>query len=118
MTDAGAYHNQDWDNPNHNPESMKKDLKIIYQNQKLPRVLQLFLKDRDPAVTQRIKEILLKADEDPAAKDALLHYGPKTAKFDELTGSAKAELEAGRLFFLMIRQPPRSTLFPYTTLFR
>src|SRR5258708_28517526 len=24
----------------------------------------------------------------------------------------------GRLFFLMIRRPPRSTLFPYTTLFR
>src|SRR3990167_7097941 len=23
-----------------------------------------------------------------------------------------------RLFFLMIRRPPRSTLFPYTTLFR
>src|SRR2546422_2276 len=25
---------------------------------------------------------------------------------------------ACRLFFLMIRRPPRSTLFPYTTLFR
>src|ERR1039458_10758047 len=25
---------------------------------------------------------------------------------------------AGFLFFLMIRRPPRSTLFPYTTLFR
>src|SRR3712207_8971309 len=25
---------------------------------------------------------------------------------------------AGHLFFLMIRRPPRSTLFPYTTLFR
>src|ERR1035438_10672579 len=25
---------------------------------------------------------------------------------------------AGWLFFLMIRRPPRSTLFPYTTLFR
>src|SRR5437667_10526304 len=24
----------------------------------------------------------------------------------------------GKLFFLMIRRPPRSTLFPYTTLFR
>src|SRR3712207_8710353 len=24
----------------------------------------------------------------------------------------------GELFFLMIRRPPRSTLFPYTTLFR
>src|SRR6478672_4755089 len=26
--------------------------------------------------------------------------------------------ERHRCFFLMIRQPPRSTLFPYTTLFR
>src|SRR3712207_8403520 len=28
------------------------------------------------------------------------------------------EHESGDLFFLMIRRPPRSTLFPYTTLFR
>src|SRR2546427_426431 len=27
-------------------------------------------------------------------------------------------LRRSRLFFLMIRRPPRSTLFPYTTLFR
>src|SRR3712207_7065315 len=27
-------------------------------------------------------------------------------------------LSVSRLFFLMIRRPPRSTLFPYTTLFR
>src|SRR3712207_8680617 len=27
-------------------------------------------------------------------------------------------LSPGRIFFLMIRRPPRSTLFPYTTLFR
>src|SRR6266581_2467501 len=27
-------------------------------------------------------------------------------------------LIGGRVFFLMIRRPPRSTLFPYTTLFR
>src|SRR2546430_6843993 len=27
-------------------------------------------------------------------------------------------LEEGSFFFLMIRRPPRSTLFPYTTLFR
>src|SRR3712207_8640932 len=26
--------------------------------------------------------------------------------------------ESSRFFFLMIRRPPRSTLFPYTTLFR
>src|SRR5258708_4467632 len=28
------------------------------------------------------------------------------------------EREDGYVFFLMIRRPPRSTLFPYTTLFR
>src|SRR3989304_2556488 len=38
-------------------------------------------------------------------------------------GEDTAELQATapprcRLFFLMIRRPPRSTLFPYTTLFR
>src|SRR3712207_8496374 len=27
-------------------------------------------------------------------------------------------IRVGRVFFLMIRRPPRSTLFPYTTLFR
>src|SRR2546422_6129846 len=29
-----------------------------------------------------------------------------------------AQLPLFRFFFLMIRRPPRSTLFPYTTLFR
>src|SRR2546430_13576463 len=30
----------------------------------------------------------------------------------------RGEYESLRFFFLMIRRPPRSTLFPYTTLFR
>src|SRR6266849_7043315 len=29
-----------------------------------------------------------------------------------------ANLSTGSFFFLLIRRPPRSTLFPYTTLFR
>src|SRR3712207_9427623 len=32
--------------------------------------------------------------------------------------ATKSESNPHRLFFLMIRRPPRSTLFPYTTLFR
>src|SRR5258706_378122 len=36
-----------------------------------------------------------------------------------LTGSIDGEANGGSIiFFLMIRRPPRSTLFPYTTLFR
>src|SRR2546430_7993148 len=36
----------------------------------------------------------------------------------DLIHSSVACAEAFCLFFLMIRRPPRSTLFPYTTLFR
>src|SRR5579863_6503104 len=32
--------------------------------------------------------------------------------------ASEDECQSGFLFFLMIRRPPRSTLFPYTTLFR
>src|SRR5256885_10863968 len=35
-----------------------------------------------------------------------------------LTLSIRLSPDALRFFFLMIRRPPRSTLFPYTTLFR
>ena len=102
MTDAGAFHNQDWENPTHNPESIKKDLKIIYQSEKLPRMVELIRKDLDPNVKQRIKEILLKAADDPAAKEALAAYGPKTAKFDEFKGAAKTELETGIQLFKFV----------------
>src|ERR1051325_11799940 len=37
--------------------------------------------------------------------------------YREPTGEC-VERSYSRLFFLMIRRPPRSTLFPYTTLFR
>src|SRR2546426_12360990 len=43
-----------------------------------------------------------------------------TAKLSELTMFVQASVARRILFFffLMIRRPPRSTLFPYTTLFR
>src|SRR2546430_7560652 len=37
---------------------------------------------------------------------------------DRARNSAKVPFKKKRFFFLMIRRPPRSTLFPYTTLFR
>src|SRR3989339_538452 len=38
--------------------------------------------------------------------------------FAQLSQEAEMELRRQEPFFLMIRRPPRSTLFPYTTLFR
>src|SRR3989441_386860 len=44
--------------------------------------------------------------------------GEETKAAPALTTTASGSVAAGGLFFLMIRRPPRSTLFPYTTLFR
>src|SRR6202008_4812945 len=47
--------------------------------------------------------------------DPATPFGPSAAAGSEL-GVAADHLAV--FFFLMIRRPPRSTLFPYTTLFR
>src|SRR5256885_12454849 len=39
-------------------------------------------------------------------------------RFDHALHLIQHETRTGLRFFLMIRRPPRSTLFPYTTLFR
>src|SRR6476646_6066233 len=40
------------------------------------------------------------------------------ARFPDIERIDCAEIDPAVIFFLMIRRPPRSTLFPYTTLFR
>ena len=93
FAEAGAYHNQNWTNPKENPEAMRKDLKLIYEGKPMPRMIELVRGTLDPNVKARMKEILLRAHEDSAAIDALQAYGPSTAKFDELVGQAKKELD-------------------------
>src|SRR5205823_13418638 len=48
------------------------------------------------------------------------HYTSPTSQFHPLQSSLLIYITFSLLFFffLMIRRPPRSTLFPYTTLFR
>src|SRR3990172_40044 len=47
------------------------------------------------------------------------HQIPFAKRSEEHTSELQSRLHlVFHLFFLMIRRPPRSTLFPYTTLFR
>lgn len=91
LTDAGAYSNLDWEDPDDTPEAFKKDLKIIYRTKSFPRAVELLRKDLDPKLKKRIKQILLKMHEDPAATDVLKAYS-KTNRFDEFEGEAKKGL--------------------------
>src|SRR3954465_8394047 len=47
-----------------------------------------------------------------------LHTQPPRKASGAPADLVSREMVAPDLFFLMIRRPPRSTLFPYTTLFR
>jgi phosphonate transport system substrate-binding protein len=91
--EAGAYHNQNWASPKENPESMRRDLKLIYEGKPMPRMLELFRGTLESNIKTKIKDILLHSHEDPAATEALQAYGPRTAKFDELVGQARKELD-------------------------
>src|SRR5450432_1020881 len=51
-----------------------------------------------------------------AARD--LRGAPRHAAYAAGQAAVVAPLFALEFFFLMLRRPPRSTLFPYTTLFR
>lgn len=93
LADAGAYHNQNWSKPTDNPESMKKDLEVIYQGKPMPRMIEMLRGNLNPKIKARIKEVLLRAHEDSAAQEALKAYGPETARFDEFKGKTKEELE-------------------------
>src|SRR6267378_276232 len=50
--------------------------------------------------------------------DALLAALGNTAIAEVTVSQAYVGMPVIKFFFLMIRRPPRSTLFPYTTLFR
>ena len=98
IVDAGAYHNQDWESPETNPDSMKQDLRIFYQSQPFPRMVEVVRHNLDPKLKNRLKEILLIAHEDLAAKEALSAYH-KTTRFDEFKGQALSELHEARVLF-------------------
>jgi phosphonate transport system substrate-binding protein len=93
LVDAGAYHNQNWDDQKDAPKAMKKDLKVFYEGKPMPRMIELLRGTLEPNIKARIKKVLLRAHEDPAATIALQGYGPRTAKFDEFIGQAKKELD-------------------------
>jgi phosphonate transport system substrate-binding protein len=95
LAEAGAYNDQNWLHPQHNPEVIKKDLKVFYQHQPIPRMVEVFRADLDPKIKTRIREILVQAEGDPAAQDALKSYSD-TTKFDEFKGEAQAGLDEVR----------------------
>ena len=71
LVDAGVISSLDWGDAMRLPPSFRQDLKILHETPDYPRALEMVRGDLDPKVEARLREVLLEAAADPAAREAL-----------------------------------------------
>ncbi|HYM86031.1 MAG TPA: phosphate/phosphite/phosphonate ABC transporter substrate-binding protein [Pseudoxanthomonas sp.] len=71
LVDAGVLSSLDWSDSRRMPPAFRQDLKIIHETSDYPRALEMVRGDLNPKVEARLREVLLQADQDPAAREAM-----------------------------------------------
>lgn len=71
LVDAGVFSSLDWNDARRMPAAFRQDMKIIHQTPDYPRALEMVRADLDPKVEARLREVLLQAADDPAAREAM-----------------------------------------------
>ena len=71
MVDAGVFSSQDWGDVRRMPPAFRQDMKIIHETPDYPRALEMVRGNLDPRVEARLREVLLEAANDPAAREAM-----------------------------------------------
>ncbi len=84
LVEAGAFSNLDWEKEDHLPSQYRQQFSIFQRLPPIIRAVEMVRHDLDPAIKQRLEEILLNADEDSSAKSVLSAY-QQTKKFDKLS---------------------------------
>ena len=95
LVDAGAVSSLDWDDPRRVPSAFRADFRVIHRTDPYPRALELVRQDMPPAVEARLREVLLQAADDPAARDALRLFF-NTSRFLPLDEASQRSLDALR----------------------
>ncbi|MDX1484880.1 MAG: phosphate/phosphite/phosphonate ABC transporter substrate-binding protein [Alphaproteobacteria bacterium] len=83
IVDAGAMSDQDLKDLTRVPGPIKKSLKVLYRSPALPRSLFSVRRGLEARIKARIKAVLLKMHQDPAAKPVLEKYY-RVKKYDEV----------------------------------
>ena len=71
LVDAGVVSNLDWDDVRRMPPAFRRYFRVIHETQDFPRALEMVRGDLDPKIEARLREVLLEAAQDPAAREAL-----------------------------------------------
>jgi phosphonate transport system substrate-binding protein len=93
LVDAGAFSNLDWHGLERLPQSFRDDLVLFHETPPFPRAIELVRGDLDPAVAQRLRQVLLAAAEDPDARVPMLHFF-NTTRFVPVDGDTERSLQA------------------------
>ena len=102
LVDAGTMSDLDWNNPVRVPASYRKDLEVIHISEPVPRALEMVRADLDPKVRARLRELLIEAAGDPAAREAL-EYFFHTTRFMPIDDEARKALERLRSGVVQVR---------------
>lgn len=97
LVDAGAFSNLDWDSVQRMPESYRRDLVVFHATDVFPRGLEMVRGDLEPAIAERLREVLAEAANDPAASEALQRFFGTTRFLPIDAGTARSleRLRAG-----------------------
>ena len=95
VVDAGAVSSLDWADPERVPQAFRADFRVIHETDPYPRALELVRRDMPPAVEARLREVLLQAAGDPAARDALRLFF-HTSRFLPLDAASQRSLDTLR----------------------
>lgn len=92
LVDAGAFSDLDWQQAITTRAGLTEDLVIFHETADAPRAIEVTAPSLDPVVRERLREVLLAAGEDPAARDALARFF-NTHRFVPLDAGVKSGLE-------------------------
>ena len=93
LVDAGAFSNLDWLDLQRLPPSFREDLVVFHETKSYPRAVELVRGGMRPEVEARLRQVLLEAAEDPAARVPMLHFF-NTTRFVPIDEGTRAQLTA------------------------
>ncbi len=102
LVDAGAYSDSDWDDRARLPEAFRMNLVTFHVSEPVPRALELFRGDLEPALAEALRSVLIKAGDDPEAAAALKAFF-HTDRFQPVTSQQADILAALRRSIVRIR---------------
>jgi phosphonate transport system substrate-binding protein len=92
LVDVGVMSNLDWENPRRVPTAFRRDFVVIGRTPEYPRAVELVRSDLEPRVAARLREVLMRAPQDPAGREAMQAFF-ETTRFMPIDGVSAHALE-------------------------